>query len=149
MTLLNERFRLKATSATPSTPRVGQKSVVALRLTPVTGQFLISFLPPLSHACNAYYRVCFIGGNMLVSVFFFFFLSKFMKLVPFSTLLSYNCLLAYHVSGSINGFLAPCWHWYRCCDKALLLAPLTFLSALTLLSKFFFLLKPILRSFVR
>ena len=97
---------------------------------------------------NAYYRVCFIGGNMLVSVFFFF-LSKFMKLVPFSTLLSYNCLLAYHVSGSINGFLAPCWHWYRCCDKALLLAPLTFLSALTLLSKFFFLLKPILRSFVR
>ena len=48
MTLLNERFRLKATSATPSTPRVGQKSVVALRLTPVTGQFLISFLPPLS-----------------------------------------------------------------------------------------------------
>ena len=41
-----------------------------------------------------------------------------MKLVPFSTLLSYNCLLSYHVSGSINGFLAPCWHWYRCCDKA-------------------------------
>ena len=84
---------------------------------------------------NECYRVCFIGGNMLVSVFFF--LSKLMKLVPFSTLLSYNCLLAYHVSGSINGFLAPCWHWYRCCDKALLLAPLTFLSALTLLSKFF------------
>ena len=79
----------------------------------------------------------------------FFFLSKFMKLVPFSTLLSYNCLLAYHVSGSINGFLAPCWHWYRCCDKALLLAPLTFLSALTLLSKFFSLLKSILRSFVQ
>ena len=71
---------------------------------------------------------------MLVSVFF---LSILMKLVPFSTLLSYNCLLAYHVSGSINGFLAPCWHWYRCCDKALLLAPLTFLSALTLLSKVF------------
>ena len=95
---------------------------------------------------NACYRVCFRGGDMLVSVFF---LSKFMRLVPFSTLLSYNCLLSYHVSGSINGFLAPCWHWYRCCDKALLLAPLTFLSALTLLSKFFSLLKSILRSFVR
>ena len=66
----------------------------------------------------------------------FFFNQSFWSLSP-PQLVSYNCLLAYHVSGSINGFLAPCWHWYRCCDKALLLAPLTFLSALTLLSKFF------------
>ena len=48
MTLPNERLRLQASSAAPSSPRVGQKSVVALRLTPVTEQFLISFLPPLS-----------------------------------------------------------------------------------------------------
>ena len=86
------------------------------------------FLLQISNAC---YRVCFIGGDMLV-----FFLSKFLKLVPSSTrLLQLSSRI--HVSGSINGFLAPCWHWYRCCDKALLLAPLTFLSALTLLSKVF------------
>ena len=87
------------------------------------------FLLQISNAC---YRVCFIGGDMLV----FFFYQSFWSLSP-PQLVSYNCLLAYHVSGSINGFLAPCWHWYRCCDKALLLAPLTFLSALTLLSKVF------------